>query len=137
MEIGSASPSFLQVPRPSTKIILTAPRISDGPEVIAIQNAPSVYMNLLGLPFPYTPADWDSWFPIYSKAVKLLKNGRQRAVRETQGYKSKGIPFPGIREDDKKTGDETFLGEISIRRSGFIMKMDQDEKEDERCEWCA
>lgn len=72
---------------------------------------------------------------------KAAGSERNTGLQE-QGWKerkwlSKGIPFPAIREDDKKTGDETFLGEISIRRSGFIMKMDQDEKEDERCEWCA
>ncbi|KAH7346887.1 hypothetical protein BKA65DRAFT_503536 [Rhexocercosporidium sp. MPI-PUGE-AT-0058] len=97
-------------------------------------------MNLVGLPIPYTQADWDSWFPIHSKAVdeaieewKAMDNERNRDAQQ-QGWKnskwmSKGIPFPVIREVGEKTGAETFLGEISIRRAGFIMIFGRDEKQ--------
>ncbi|GME23814.1 hypothetical protein GTA08_BOTSDO10325 [Neofusicoccum parvum] len=126
---------FLQLPEPHSHLRLTAPRESDGPDVIEAMNDRSVYMNLLNPPFPYLEKDWHEFYPILrdlqQKAraeLKEVEEWRHDGAVGEKKWIGAGLPFHSIREVNAVTGEEKFLGKISIRRSDFLWLTENSEK---------
>lgn len=46
------------------------------------------------------------------------------AVRKWIG----ALPLPCIREVDPQTGEQTFVGDVSVRRQGYLMVLDGEER---------
>jgi hypothetical protein len=148
MEFDKNGIPFIPLPTSYQNLRLTLPLYADGPAIIKINNDPSVYMNLAGPPFPYTDQAWEDWWAKISKvAADYLAE-----VSEVQEGKRKwvgsGSPFMVIRQiDEDGIGEGMFIGDIGIRKRGFLLIKDnearmqaQDENEgyeagDPRCQW--
>ncbi|KAF7888224.1 uncharacterized protein EAF02_002765 [Botrytis sinoallii] len=118
-------------------LILTRPRISDARNSIIAFADPAVYLNLTGPPFPYTQDDFDSFFN-----EVLDKNSRVAAAElwDAKSAQEDGspvqkwvgaVPFPSIREvrvGEKGERIEEFVGQIDIRRRGFVTTIDEEER---------
>jgi len=124
MEFTNSNPAvpFIRLPPPFENIIITPPRYGDGSTVIEIMANPVVYMNLEGPPFPYTQESWQEWYPIIAKlssdslaeyyaAEEARKRGEKRWIKTA-------LPVCMIREVDRATGDEKFLGACDVRFRG-------------------
>jgi len=135
----------IPVPHPSMQIILTPPRHSDGPAVLATLNDARVYMNLNGPPYPYTEKDWEEWFPIISYAastnleeLKVVKELQQAAGDADPICGKAGMPCIGklmwastIREvvrSDSGEEEERFIGAITVERSNFLHILNEEER---------
>ncbi|KAF7863999.1 hypothetical protein EAF04_006964 [Stromatinia cepivora] len=128
----------LNSPNPKHKnIILTRPRTTDAESTIPAFNQPSIYLNLTGPPFPYTQESFDSFFTeVLDKnsriAVAELWDARE-AEKNGEGKRWVGaIPFPSIREvvvDERGERKELFIGQVEIRRRGFVTFLDEKGKE--------
>ncbi|KAF5871812.1 putative gnat family protein [Botrytis fragariae] len=118
-------------------LILTRPRTSDAKNSIAAFANPAVYLNLTGPPFPYTQDDFDSFFN------EVLDKNSRIAAAELWDAKSAqedgspvqkwvgAVPFPSIREvrvGEKGERIEEFIGQIDIRRRGFVTTIDEEER---------
>ncbi|KAI0651977.1 GNAT domain-containing protein [Trametes meyenii] len=109
---------FLRLPSPYDNIILTPPRLSDAPTVVAYMNDPAVYNWLEGPPFPYHTEHADSW-------LAMVKEGTDAALQELERLNAdhpegplrlvSGQPVRMIREvrDD---GTDLLLGDVAIVR---------------------
>ncbi|TGO65675.1 hypothetical protein BOTNAR_0075g00250 [Botryotinia narcissicola] len=118
-------------------LILTRPRTSDAKTSIIAFTDPAVYLHLTGPPFPYTQEDFDSFFN-----EVLDKNSRVAAAElwDAKSAQEDGspvqkwvgaIPFPSIREvrvGEKGERIEEFIGQIDIRRRGFVTTADEEER---------
>ncbi|KAJ8066073.1 hypothetical protein OCU04_005165 [Sclerotinia nivalis] len=118
-------------------IILTRPRTTDAEPTIPAFNHPSVYLNLTGPPFPYVQESFDIFFAeVLDKNVRIavaeLWDARE-AEKNGEGKRWVGaIPFPSIREvviDERGKRKELFIGQVEIRRRGFVTVLDEKEKE--------
>ncbi|KIV89042.1 hypothetical protein PV10_08656 [Exophiala mesophila] len=141
-------PFQLHVPHASLDVVVTAAKHEDGPTVIRALNDPRVHLNLDQPPFPYTEADWESWF----KHVKEI-NDRTReewqamatsdekrdveTSRSTRWIGSKGwgsmIRVRVAKSDASVFGNnsdrtEVMIGTIDVRRSGFPGVVDRQEQ---------
>ncbi|KAF7911138.1 uncharacterized protein EAF01_002646 [Botrytis porri] len=136
------SPLFPTLTLPSSNphhqnLILTRPRTSDAKATIPAFANPAIYLNLTGPPFPYTQDDFDSFFN-----EVLDKNSRVAAAELWDATSAKedgspvqkwvgAVPFPSIRE--ARVGEEgerieEFIGQIEIRRRGFVTTIDDVER---------
>lgn len=146
MEFDKNNSPFIPLPPPHTDIIVTPPRYTDGDAIIRNFNDPKVYMNLVTPPYPFTRQDWDERFPIIERQAhdallewKEAEASRLNAVAgEAEGMQRKwvgiGFPVTAIREIDPKTREETFIGDISIRRREFKVTLDEGERKRARDE---
>jgi hypothetical protein len=144
MEFNQNNEPFI---RPHSNLRLMPPRLSDGEAVLHILNDPKTYMNLIGPPFPYTQKDWNGWFPIISKvskdalaewreveewgrAEKEVRVSRHRSAAEEGGreWMGAGSTVMSIRELDQATLEESFLGEITIKRYRFLTVTNEEER---------
>ncbi|KAF7960796.1 hypothetical protein EAE96_000469 [Botrytis aclada] len=118
-------------------LILTRPRTSDAKNSIKAFANPAVYLNLTGPSFPYTQEDFDSFFnEVLDKSSRLAaaelwdaKSAQEDGspVRKWVG----AVPFPSIREvrvGEKGEKTEDFIGQIDIRRRGFVTTKDEQER---------
>ncbi|KAJ7146318.1 acyl-CoA N-acyltransferase [Mycena epipterygia] len=98
-------------------IILTPPRLSDGPAMIPLFNDERVYHWLSSPPVPYLPEDAEWWLnQAKAKSDKLL--GELEAARHEPALKIvDGCPVGNIREV-KDDGTEVFLGNIDLNLAG-------------------
>ncbi len=135
------------VPHPTSSIILTPPTIDDGRDVVAALNDPRVYMNLNGPPYPYTEDDYLGWYGVIEEAARTSSEEMhaiesswqiaQEAAQNPGGCRKKWMGrswwVSAIREvisERPETGEETkFLGEITVRRSGFLFILDEAERQ--------
>ena len=129
---------FLRLPPPLENFILTPPRSSDGESVVASLNDPRVYNYLVGPRYPYRQTDWDEWYP-------AIVRGCQRSLelycpnapfREPEVDNQIGEPGDGgqapvrvIREIDPTTGRQTFVGDMVLRKCGFVDVLDENERQ--------
>ncbi|CAD6442165.1 6f35f2f7-e47e-469f-ac4b-9e2603baaaf1 [Sclerotinia trifoliorum] len=128
----------LNSPNPKHKnIILTRPRTTDAEPTIPAFNNPSIYLNLTGPPFPYAQESFDSFFTeVLDKNVRIavaeLWDARE-AERNKEGKSWVGaIPFPSIREvvvDERGRRRELFIGQVEVRRRGFVTVLDGEKRE--------
>ena len=115
---------YIQLPAPHTSIRITPPRLSDAPANTLILQHPSVYLNLIGPPFPYEEKHAVEF--ITSTLVWVEPElERMKVAREANGgkelpvdYIARVCPMKSIREvrDD---GTEVFIGDVTLDRSGF------------------
>ncbi|EMR86723.1 putative gnat family protein [Botrytis cinerea BcDW1] len=119
-------------------LILTRPRTSDAKNSISAFANPAVFLNLTGPPFPYTQDDFDSFFTeVLDKSSRLaaaeLWDAKKAQEDGSPVQKWVGaIPFPSIREvrvGEKGERIEEFVGQIEIRRRGFVTTIDKEERE--------
>ena len=127
---------FLRLPAPLDTIILTPPRASDGDAAIRILNDPRVYMYLQGTPFPYTVKDREDWYEMikrgYHRSLSLHcpqeVSKIQQSDDQTIGPWDGDAPVRAIREVIPQTGEQIFLGDISLHRCTFQDILDEDEQ---------
>lgn len=137
MEVDGEGLPFIRLEPPHNSIVITPPRYADGDVVIVDFNDPRVYMNLASPPFPFTRKDWDEQF---SKKVSLLANKgleewrkveiarRDNQSTEAERWVGSAMPMSAIREVDVETGEQKFIGNIQIRRRGFMTILDEEER---------
>ncbi|KAI0669772.1 acyl-CoA N-acyltransferase [Trametes maxima] len=109
---------FLRLPSPHDNIIITPPRMSDAPTVVAYMNDPAVYTWLEGPPFPYYMEHADSW-------LTMVKEGTDVAFQELERLNTEypdspprlvsGQPVRMIREV-REDGTDLLLGDVAIIR---------------------
>jgi len=132
MEFDSNNSPFISFQSTHPNFIITPPRFSDGETSIAAMNHPAVYMNLNGPPFPYTQQNWEEWFQIIDKesnaALAEWKETQSANGKEGERKWMSAAPVSTIREVDVQTGEERFVGNISIRRRGFLTVKDLEER---------
>ncbi|KIW38052.1 uncharacterized protein PV06_10023 [Exophiala oligosperma] len=136
----------IPVPHPTSRIYLTPPRREDDDVVIAALNDPRVYMNLSSPPYPYTSDDRRSWFAHIEKIAQHNAFGIGQFKKQpylVSGAQAGGaVPWLGevgwaatIREIVAEAdGNERYLGEITVSRSGFLFVLDVAEREKARLE---
>jgi RimJ/RimL family protein N-acetyltransferase len=143
MPTSDFDPFNYSIAHNSLNLVLSVPQQSDGDVVLKALNDPLVYSNLEAPPFPYTPKDWDTWYHIVKDATERC---RQEWVEVMQGHihgsgRSDGETVEATKTDGKwvgggqwvstirvkvpqsepfaQTSTQPFIGEITIRRSGF------------------
>jgi len=136
-------PFNLTIAHDPVDLLLSVPQLSDGETILKALNDPRVYMNLEGPPFPYTPKDREAWHNIVKDGADLH---RQQWIELMQsctddsgmGGEQNGLPTRNDRkwiggaqwasairakvpktEADAQGSTYPFIGEITIRRSGF------------------
>ena len=119
---------LLRLPAPHENIIITPPRMSDAPTVVANMNDPAVYTSLEGPPFPYLPEHADQWLtkikPGTDAALAILR----RADEEQPDGPPILLEEPPVRaiREICEDGSELFLGDITFVRERYP---DIDDKE--------
>lgn len=122
---------FLRLPAPHENIIITPPRLSDAPAVVANMSDPAIYTFLEGPPFPYRPEHADQWLTSIKygtdAAFEMLKRANEEqpdgppVLLELQ-------PVRAIREV-RENGSDLFLGDILFVRERYL---DMDDKEQKK-----
>ncbi|KAJ7664933.1 acyl-CoA N-acyltransferase, partial [Mycena rosella] len=98
-------------------IILTPPRLSDGPAMIPLFNDERVYHWLSSPPFPYLPEHAEWWLnQAKEKSDKLLAE-LEAAQGDSAPKIVNGCPVGTIREV-KEDGTDIFLGSIDLGLAG-------------------
>ncbi|PQE16931.1 hypothetical protein CJF30_00003639 [Rutstroemia sp. NJR-2017a BBW] len=118
----------LRVPHPSIKIILTEPRRTDNTTSIRWLNDPILYMVLMGPPYPYTQESFDGFFnEVLAPSAQLASEELLEALiakgRGETKWVGTHVPFPTIRGEDPKTGEQKFLGQFDVRRRTYLKEM--------------
>jgi hypothetical protein len=132
---------------PTLKLVVTGPSDADGPTVIQGLNDPSVYMNLMGPPFPFLESDRKSWCDQCvawagenMAELRVIRGAREAQPESARSDWSKQQwlgkrPFvTAVRDVSKlKDGDSTingdFVGEIYFARTRFSHILDQNERD--------
>ncbi|KAM3075548.1 hypothetical protein ACMFMG_007690 [Clarireedia jacksonii] len=139
--MGSSTPTSsikwqptLRIPHPSMKIILTEPRRTDNSVSIKWMNHPAIYMALTGPPYPYTQESFDGFFdavllPTSQLASEELHEAFIAKGRGETKWVGTRVPFPTIREEDPKTGEQRFIGQFDIRRRTYLKQSVGSEEE--------
>ncbi|KAJ7455930.1 acyl-CoA N-acyltransferase [Mycena galericulata] len=94
-------------------IILTPPRLSDGPAMIPLLNDERVYHWLSSPPFPYLPEHADWWLNQAKQKSDFLLAELEAAREDPEPKIVDACPVSSIREV-KEDGTEIFLGSIDI-----------------------
>jgi len=126
MEFDSTSSPFMRLPSPHQNLILTPPTLDDEADVLIAMNDPSVYMNLLSPPLPFTKQDFltrqKERIEKCNQALEaFLLMEKCRREGGTEGIWVGDMPLGTIREVDGVTGKRRFVGEFSLRRRRFGM----------------
>lgn len=127
----------------SLKLVLSVPQQSDGDAVLKALNDPHVCSNLEGPPFPYTPRDWDTWYHIIKDATDRCRQEWVEVMQDrTHGSRKGGYQTVSTTSNARKwvgsgqwvstiratvaqseplapESTQPFIGEVTIRRSGF------------------
>lgn len=121
---SSTGEPFLRLPAPHDNIIITPPRLEDGPETVQILNDPKVYKYLSGPPFPYLQENADEWQAlIKSQSDPLIEDISSKEV----GAIVSGCPVRAIREV-RADGSELYIGDVSVTRHGWLELDDEKER---------
>jgi len=121
---------YLRLPSPHANIIITPPRLSDGPSAVEILNDPRIYQWLSGPPWPYLKEHADAWFPVIKSKADAVWNELEEASKESPNEPPKVVsacPFRTIREQ-KEDGTDIFLGDCELARYNFIETKDDEER---------
>jgi RimJ/RimL family protein N-acetyltransferase len=122
---------FLRLPPPHSHIIITPPRISDVPSVIANMNDPRVYETISGPPFPYTEEHAVWW-------INTIKTQTDNVLRELEDVHSHNPEAPlcivghcpvRILREEKEDGADMFLGDCGLTRWGYQTVTDSLERQ--------
>ncbi|GAA5907712.1 GNAT family N-acetyltransferase [Sporobolomyces salmoneus] len=123
-----SSPSFIEpyIPIPSSRtqnldLIVTPPRTSDLTAQTTCLNDPSVGIQLIGPPYPYTDQMGREWYEMKWRHTESYF----RSLSSEEGDGRRELPFSTIRE--KETGE--WFGEIGVCRWEFREIADEKERE--------
>jgi RimJ/RimL family protein N-acetyltransferase len=145
---------FLRLPAPLAHIILTPPRKSDVPALVAYMNDFEVAKQLTGPPYPYTAKDSDEFYPMIAKECEDAARQYEAMVAGNEGSKRwlDALPIRAIRDTNAANhqwndGGQLFIGDIGLRRATFPQVLDVKERKrlkeendayeagDERIQW--
>lgn len=118
---------FLQLPAPLDNIIITPPRLSDAPSVIAHLNDYNVVQWLQGPPYPYTAAHAETWLKQQTQESDAILSALTSADRDKHSVLVEGCPVTTLREK-KEDGTDIMLGDIGIHRCTFPGTEDPEER---------
>lgn len=112
---------YLWLPSPLENIIITPPRMSDAPSMVAILNDPLVCRWILGPPYPYLPSHAESWLESTKKESDAVLQELEQASRETPDGPLKIVGACPVRilREVREDGTEVYLGDIGLRRCVF------------------
>lgn len=118
---------YLRLPAPNDNIIITPPRATDVDATVALMNDERVAMNLASPPYPYLHEHAVWW-------VGTQVEENREATEEIEQAMSSGkeefilskSPVQSLREV-KESGEEVFIGDVSIRRSNYFHIRDAEE----------
>jgi hypothetical protein len=91
-------------------------------------NDPAIYMVLTGPPYPYTQESFDGFFDEVLAPSAQLASEEMLEVLIAKGrgetkWVGTRVPFPTIRVEDPKTGEQRFLGQFDVRRRSYLKEM--------------
>jgi len=121
---------YLRLPAPHQRIIIAAPRLDDGPQLLEILNDPGVYRWVTAPPYPYSMEHAVSWFTQVKADADEIWNELEKAGAESPDGPLKivgGCPVRSILEENDD-GTYTFLGTCSLERYEFDDVKDDEER---------
>lgn len=118
----------MRLPAPHQTIIITPPRLSDAPALVANMSDPAIYTFLEGPPFPYLPEHADQWLSSIKHGTDSAFEALRRANEEKPDEPPillEQSPIRIIREV-LEDGSDLYLGDIMFVRERYP---DVDDKE--------
>ncbi|KAI1788791.1 acyl-CoA N-acyltransferase [Ganoderma leucocontextum] len=119
---------FLRLPAPHENVIITPPRMSDGPAIVANMSDPAIYVFLEGPPFPYLPEHADQWLTSITNGTDAAFVTLKHAIEEKPDEPPILLEHPPVRiiREIREDGSDLFLGDIMFVRERYP---DMDDKE--------
>ncbi|GBE77660.1 hypothetical protein SCP_0105410 [Sparassis crispa] len=118
---GTGEP-FLRLPSPLEDIIITPPRVTDAPSIVAILNDPTVCQWLKGPPYPYLPSHADSWLNDAKRESDATLLELKQTCREDSDGTLKLVgscPVRSLRAV-QEDGTDVYIGNVDFRRCAFL-----------------
>ncbi|KAJ3489612.1 hypothetical protein NLI96_g2014 [Meripilus lineatus] len=113
---------ILRLPHPHENIIITPPRMSDGPALVTTLNDLRVCQWLESPPYPYTDDDADYWLRMVKDGSDTVLQELKDAFDEESGSQRSCLvgscPVSFLREV-QKDGTEIYLGSIGVERCHY------------------
>ncbi len=121
----------MRLPSPHDNIIITTPRMSDAPTVIANMNNPAVYKWLDGPPFPYHAEHADSWLESVKKDTDVAFEELERAQTEHPDEPPVAVDSCPVRiiREVHEDGTDVLLGDVMFVRERWPDVLDKEAKD--------
>lgn len=111
---------ILRLPPPHDNIIITPPRMCDGPALVQNLNDPQICRWLESPPYPYTEDNADDWLKrVKDGSDALLRQLKEAAENDqTKTLVVGSCPVRSLREV-QENGTEVYIGEIGVDRCNY------------------
>ncbi|KAF7317747.1 Acetyltransferase, GNAT family [Mycena kentingensis (nom. inval.)] len=131
LEFSASAKPILRLPALWINIVITPPRLSDAAPSVAIMNDPAVAPNMGVTPEkPYTIERAEAWIAKVKGACDAAVHQMQDAsagAGEQLKFAIGGCPVRHIREV-RADGEEVYIGDVGLARSGFLNVKDKEER---------